>query len=329
VDNHKEGGNKTGVLKGIVQAQFEVTNRCNLNCSICWRALRDNDPPSKEMSFSAFKAAIDKMSQMFQLQELNTQGLGEPLLCRDILKILEYAKSKGLSVWFVTNGSAINEEMAEKLVRLGIDKIRFSVDSADAGLYEKMKVGSKLDEIKENIKKVGKYKIKLHKDLPVISFNAVITKETFGSLDKLIEMASSLGAREITLIPLVDFKRGGATEENQVVFSDEKFIKHYSSMRIIAKEKGVDLNLGVSLETKDSKYCHYGIYVDVDGFLRPCCNTANFSLGNIFNEDINSLSVRLIEFRSWLDGKNIYCRECNKIIDNNLAKDITSQIKKR
>lgn len=313
--NRLSGRNKK-VLKGISKIQFEVTNDCNLSCRICWRALRDEAVLVKNVSFDKFKLAIDKILNVFDIRELNTQGLGEPFLCPDILPILKYVKSEGLSVWLVTNGTLIDDHIAEKLVEIAVDKIRFSVDSADDRLYAAIKSGSSLDKITQNISKINTSKVKLNRKLPVIAFNSVVIKGALCGADKLIEMAASLSVKEISLIPLVVFSKSLAVKDEQVDFYDAGFNDRVRLLKELASQAGIELNLGISLESREDKFCHSGFYIDVDGLVHPCCNVSCRKFGNIYKENISSIVSEYLRFRKWLDGKRLSCKECNKVLDN-------------
>lgn len=302
-------------LKGISRVQIEVTNNCNLNCRICWRALRDELAPVRNMAFSAFKKAMDNLMGIFDIRELNTQGLGEPFMCPDILDILKYAKSIGLSTWLVTNGTLLDEHMAETLVEIGVDKLRFSVDSADSRIYSAIKSGSNIAVVARNISRINLFKDKLGRKNPAVSFNSVVMKSAFEGLEELIEMADKLKVGEVTLIPLVLFSRGLAVKDEQVDFYDGEFNDRARLLKELASQADIELNLGTSLESRGDKFCHSGFYIDVDGFIHPCCNISSRNFGNAYGADARSIAAEYLSFRRWLDNKKISCKECNMILD--------------
>ncbi|MBZ9577959.1 radical SAM protein [Patescibacteria group bacterium] len=304
------------LLQNIRTIQFEVTNHCNLNCSICWRTLRKESPQLRSVSFEQFKMGLDKILTMFNIQELNSQGLGEPFLCPDILKILHFTKLKGLTVWLVSNGTLIDDFIAEELVEAGIDKIRISIDSANPQLYARIKSNSTLDKVMQNIHRLNTYKYKLKKNSPILSFNTVVLKSTFPGLEALINLANKIGVKEITLIPLVVFSGGMPTIEEQVDFYSKDFQQSFKRLKDKAQELAVELNLGISLETKETKFCHYGMYMDVRGFVYPCCNISSLKFGNIYRQHIKQIASNYLKFRNWLDKKQIICKECNNILES-------------
>ena len=304
------------MLKNITQVQFEITNRCNLHCDICWRTLREESQAPKDMSFKNFKTALEKLLMAGTLKEINTQGLGEPLLCPEVLEILRLAKSKGLAVWFVTNGTQITDDMAKHLVEIAVDKVRISIDSADEKTYSEIKRGSSLKTVTENMERINRYKKAMNSDYPRMALNSVAGKKTLGGVRNLLEMAKNHKVEEVTLIPLVNFSKGSATPENQIDFDSEIFRKEWGPLQEKAHELGVELNLGISMETKDRKFCHQGIYVDVEGWVRPCCNiTRGLSFGNLFEEELACIQEKRTCFLARHDWDHIECKECNQHID--------------
>jgi MoaA/NifB/PqqE/SkfB family radical SAM enzyme len=303
------------ILSNISTLQLEVTNNCNLHCSICWRALREEKVELKDIPFAKFKKAIDGMLKFFPVKTINTQGLGEPLLCPEILKILDYAKSKGLTVWFVTNGTLIDDNLAKRLVEIGVDKIRISVDSADRQVYSAIKCGSDLDAVICNIGRLNHYKELLQKQAPVISFNSVVLHKNLSGIEELIDLASRNKVEEITLIPLVNFSKGLSIKQEQVDFYNDSFRANFDGLKEKARIKGLELNQGISLESQESRFCNFGFYLDVDGYVRPCCNISRFNFGNINNNNLEVITRKYLKFREWIDKNSISCKQCNGILD--------------
>ena len=311
----KDLDKKNHLLGQINTLQFEVTNRCNLKCSICCRDLRESSLKLRSLSFTDFEKIFNKISTFLNIKEFNPQGLGEPFLCADILKILSLVKSRQITTWLVTNGTLINDFMAKGLVEAGVDKIRISIDSADPGLYAKIKPDSRLAEVINNISRLNFYKEKIKMDTPRLAFNSVVLKSTIAGLADLINLAAKLKVDEITLIPLVIFSKGMSVEQEQVDFYDNDFKNRFEDLKILAQHKGVELNLGVSLETKEVKYCHRGIYIDASGGVYPCCNISSLKFGNAYRDDMKRIARGYLDFRKWLDAKQITCKQCNKMID--------------
>ena len=85
-----------------------------------------------------------KIQKLTEIDEYNNceyvNGLGEPLLRKDIPEFISYAKEHGVQdVMFHTNGTIMTEELATRLIESGLDRIIFSVDSPDKATYENMR----------------------------------------------------------------------------------------------------------------------------------------------------------------------------------------------
>jgi MoaA/NifB/PqqE/SkfB family radical SAM enzyme len=270
----------------------------------------------KNLTFDKFRVVLDKLQSVFpKIGDVNTQGLGEPLLCPDILEILTYVKLKGLTAWFVTNGTLVDDRLAKKLVEIGVDKIRFSVDSADPQIYAQIKCGSHLEKIMQNIKILNRYKSQLNKNVPAIAFNSVVLKRSSLEIGKLIELAQLNHVQEVTLIPLVNFAKGLAVAQEQVNFYDDSFRASFDSLKKEASQKNLDLNLGISLESQETQFCNFGFYIDADCFVHPCCNISGFNFGNIYKQDVEVIVRNYLRFRRRHSQKTISCKECNRTLD--------------
>ena len=60
--------------------------------------------------------------------------------------MIEYAKSKGvLDIMLHTNGTVMDEELAEKIVKSGLDRSIFSLDSITKEIYENIRVNANFE----------------------------------------------------------------------------------------------------------------------------------------------------------------------------------------
>lgn len=133
---------------GLSRIGIEGYNVCNLKCIMC---PYPNMTRKKEvMSMELFSKIIDDaVNAGIQRVELNFYN--EPFLDPFLFKRAEYAKEKGMVVEFYSNGTALNEKNSNLLFDSQVDKIIFSIDGLNKETYEKIRVGSKLQEVTSNI----------------------------------------------------------------------------------------------------------------------------------------------------------------------------------
>src|SRR2546422_2418429 len=80
---------------------LEVTNRCNLLCTTCPRTFEDLEPPA-DMSWELFTSLVD---QVPDLARAVLHGVGEPMMVRDLPRMVRHLKDRGVNVLFNTNGT--------------------------------------------------------------------------------------------------------------------------------------------------------------------------------------------------------------------------------
>src|SRR5271165_4287410 len=105
---------------------LEVTNRCNLLCTTCPRTYADLEPPA-DLPWDLFRAIVD---QLPGLKRAVLHGIGEPMLVKNLPKMVRYLAERGVYVLFNTNGTVLNERNGRALVEAGLDEFRISLDAA-------------------------------------------------------------------------------------------------------------------------------------------------------------------------------------------------------
>jgi pyrroloquinoline quinone biosynthesis protein E len=108
----------------------ELTHRCPLHCVYC-------SNPIQMQGSSVELSTEDWVSIIRQAAELGCWHLhltgGEPLLCRDIEKLVHAGRESGLYVNLITSGLGLSRQRLRALVEAGLDHIQLSFqDSQEA-----------------------------------------------------------------------------------------------------------------------------------------------------------------------------------------------------
>ncbi|MGA8504312.1 MAG: radical SAM protein [Candidatus Sulfotelmatobacter sp.] len=98
-----------------MQVTIEVTRRCPLECQHCYNNLPmgDQDARIREMTTEEHLRMLDELVDMGCFWLLYTGG--EIFARKDFLEIYTYAKKKGFLITLFTNGTLINEKIADYL----------------------------------------------------------------------------------------------------------------------------------------------------------------------------------------------------------------------
>ena len=137
------------------------------------------------MKLNTFKSIIDQAEGNIEFISLASRG--EPLICRDIEKMLMYTRGKFLNLKINTNASILTEKKAHAILQSEVKTLVFSADAADKKLYSKLRVNGKLDKVVSNIKQFNRIKNKHYPDAKLItrvSGVKVSKEQKFNEMDK-------------------------------------------------------------------------------------------------------------------------------------------------
>jgi len=102
---------------------LEITDKCNLYCRHCSGEKRNIQ---EDLSFSKWRKIISglKLNGCFHI----TLSGGEPLLNKDIYKIIHFSKERGIETTVTSNGILIDKTAAKRLAESKADGVQISVD---------------------------------------------------------------------------------------------------------------------------------------------------------------------------------------------------------
>lgn len=133
---------------------IETTNVCNLKCPMCPRTILLSKNQFSELGYMTrdeYKMIIDQGVEN-GLYSIKLNYLGEPLLHKDIVWQIEYAKKAGIvDVMFNTNGALLTKQMSHDILEAGLDKIFISFDSISPDIYDVQRKGTSLGKVIDNL----------------------------------------------------------------------------------------------------------------------------------------------------------------------------------
>jgi len=117
--------------------RVSVTDRCNFRCRYCMPRERFGKehnflPKSQILSYEEIQKFVLACKPL-GLNKVRITG-GEPLLRRDLPKLVRHISDLGLEVALTTNGSFLKREAAS-LAEAGLDRVTISLDAIDQELH--------------------------------------------------------------------------------------------------------------------------------------------------------------------------------------------------
>jgi len=155
-------------------ASYKVTHKCSLRCSFC-NVWMEDTPDLK--TDDVFKV-IDNIANS-SIVVLSLEG-GDPLVRKDLGKILEYAYTKPFTLFFTTNGHLLDKRPMEEYGK-HIDYLHISIDEGHDNL-----------EFFERLEEFQSYG-------PEICIQIVVTKDTMNVLEKKVKRIFDVNARTVVM----------------------------------------------------------------------------------------------------------------------------------
>ncbi|MDB4264748.1 radical SAM protein, partial [bacterium] len=124
---------------------------CNFKCNYCIFSVEKNQrhfiSDKVVMDFDLFKKSIDDMSEFpDKIKVLRFVGIGEPLLHKKIVLMVEYAASKDVAnvIEILTNASLLTPRLSDDLIAAGLSRLVVSLQGTSRDRYRKV-CGASID----------------------------------------------------------------------------------------------------------------------------------------------------------------------------------------
>ena len=120
--------------------RVSVTDRCNFRCRYCmpresFGKEHNFLPKSEILSYEEIQKFVLACKPL-GLRKVRITG-GEPLLRKDLPKLVRYISDLGIEVALTTNGSFLKREAA-RLAEAGLDRVTISLDAVDQELHSRI-----------------------------------------------------------------------------------------------------------------------------------------------------------------------------------------------
>ena len=165
VSGQAPGGKRIKLAEALpldtpILAQIFPIYACNFKCNYCTFSVglkeRGFISDKVSMDFELFKKCIDDMTNFpNKIKTLRFVGMGEPLLHKDIAKMIEYAVSKNIAdkVEILTNGSLLTREISDSLIKNGLSRLLISIQGTTKEKYKEVsKIDIDFDKFVENLR---------------------------------------------------------------------------------------------------------------------------------------------------------------------------------
>jgi len=310
---------------------LETTSRCNSLCETCILTFGGREP-QKDLGWEEFRRVVD---QFPTLDRVLLHGVGEPLLNRDLVRMIVHLKERGATVLFNSNVITLGPRLRRQLIESGLDELRVSLDATTPATYARVRGVDAYQKVVANLEALAEAKRDARADRPRVSLWFTGLKDNIEEIAGLVPLAVRVGARGINLQRLVYNGLGLATEAQSLHGRLQE--REASVIRATEAAAGVagvefsasgatapEISLTPSHADRPWSACRRPwtlVYVTVHGNVLPCCIapwiTGHYDgiiLGNLYRQSLEEVwwGASYREFRSAIqtDRPPEPCRGC-------------------
>lgn len=298
--------------------EIDTTNICQLKCPLCHTGLGTVHRDKGTMHFDTYTKIIDQIKDYCVW--LSLYSWGEPFLNRRIHEFVAYAHQKRIATIMSTNlNKPLTPKMAEDIIKSGLDVMIISLDGVTQEVYEKYRVGGRLDRVLDNIRLLVQTKRDLGYSTPHLEWQFIVMRQNEHQMEEARQLANEMGLNSV-IFKKVDFPHGMNDNEeaerwlprdNPDYLREDPFFKPYK---------------------EDGHRCWRlwrSAVVNWDGGLAPCCyltdksedfgETTENSLKEIWNNDSYTTARGLFQ-ENRTPEKWVGCMSCSVYLGSKAAR---------
>jgi len=310
---------------------LETTSRCNSLCETCILTFGGREP-QKDLGWEEFRRVVD---QFPALDRVLLHGIGEPLLNRDLIRMIAHLKERGATVLFNSNVITLGPRLRQQLVESGLDELRVSLDATTPATYARVRRVDAYQRVVAHLEALVRAKHDARADRPHVSLWFTGLKDNIEEIAGLVPLAVRVGARGINLQRLVYNGLGLATEaqslygrlqerEAALIHATEEAARAAGIEFSASGATAPEISLTPSHADRPWSACRRPwslVYVTVHGNVLPCCiapwitgHYEGIILGNLFRQSLEEIwwGAPYLEFRTAIqtDRPPEPCRGC-------------------
>ena len=187
--------------------QLGIEGTCNYACVFCGEfsslnpGTRQTPPHDGHMPEAVFHRLVESAARL-NVEQVSIAGMGEPLLHPHALDFFARVKAAGIRLMVTTNGSALTERHADRLIGVGIDilNVSFSAGSEDTyGAVHGARHSRQFGIVLERLRHIAAEKRRCGSSFPRLVMRCTVIKDNIAEIGDWVDLAIECGANELVL----------------------------------------------------------------------------------------------------------------------------------
>ncbi len=303
-----------------VKLDVENVSRCNYKCTMCIVSDWERGQRAADMELEDYKRLLD---EQIGLVEIKIQGVGEPLMGKSYFEMIDYARSRGIWVRAITNGSLLHlHDNYKRVIDSDVCELHLSIDGATAEVYEGIRRGGRFSQVEKNCVMLNRYAREVGR-LRTRMWT-VVQRANFYQLREMVQLAARWGFDRITFsLDLEDWGVESWKERNrQSDMKDSLDLEYTEELVELGRQIGVQVTFWATYEKflrgDPERMCHWPferLLVSSDMRVVPCCMVSQPEIVDMgdartLSQVWNSSTYRQLR-RSHISGDlPAYCINC-------------------
>ena len=306
---------KTPKAGNPIAAYLMVNEMCNLKCNMCgiWKGVYVKKD-ERALTLEEIKRIIDQLAEV-KLRAIVVTG-GEPFLRPDLIEILTYINQKIPYSRMNSNATLITKDIAEGLVRSGLDEIWLSLDGYGATHDTVRGVPGTFDRFLQSVRYLNQARKDLRSRTPSLMMNMTVSRYNFQDILKVARFAAEHDVGELLFGYVIDVDAGPVMETSKLLERKEIYTYQWNStskenlflenhrlapetlkeLYQIGREHNMTIQIDPLLTTgeakRDLRSCYFmWIYAMITphGYMIPCQMLDRFYLGSLRTEPFKDI----------------------------------------
>jgi len=290
-----------------------------------------------DMTLDEFKHVVSQLPR--STEQITIQGTGEPLLNKDIIEMIEFARSLGFRTHFNTNLIPLTDEMAERLVAAGHDEIMVSIETTNPERYADIRRNATLDRFLENMRKIQKAKEYAGATRPKITACSIFMRHTLADIPEMVAMLKSLGVVRLHFADMCTYPEyagpltladGSDLREQSLsaTMSKEQVAEEMAKIKALADDTMAITVPGDWGDLKVRKPKDGAVltcselwrlpFVKPDSTMATCCWAPQFVMGDFKTQSFNEIwfgeKYRNMRLKHLTNNHPEHCRQCQQLM---------------
>ena len=284
-------------------ATIEITDRCNLKCSHCYRSQES----ANLWNCENFEAALKELKELGTLHIVLAGS--EPLMHPEIIKIIELIEKHGFVITLQTNATLLNDKILTALKRCSVKMVFVSLYTDDAAIHEK------ITGVKGSYEKtISAIKILIENDFVVRASVSIFedNKDQVYAVNALCKELGIQAGYNFKIIPAIKPDKDTISLNS---FEADKMYEYVTSPELKLFEDAIKRSRKKEF-TIPQRYCSTGIrsititydlnVVICNAFRKVCGSLTDSNISDIWNN-----SPELIRWRTYTSKVNKKCASCD------------------